>query len=164
MFLLKLKRRTRLRKSLCFAVFGLFFLFTSYVNAGHDFMERLLKASTLIKEESCSNGKTKIERRLIMDRKLSLVVIIIEPNADYKKSQFYSEDNKDFYSLIFYNIFNDKAPGSTHLVKNAQSGDLQELDFPQWLEELNKADSNAAKSVTNKLGSDCKTTYQAPKR
>ena len=155
-----------MRKLFGFAILGLFFLLLSQAYAGHDFMDEMRKALALIKEESCSNGKTKIERRHIKttDMELSMILIIFKPEAASQKSQFYREDNKDFYSLIFYKIFNDKAPGSSHMMKNAQSGDLQELTFPQWLKELEKSDSNAAKSVTNKPGSDCKTTYQAPNR
>ena len=155
-----------MKKFFGLTAFGLFFLLTSSSNAGHEFMGEMRKTSTLLKEESCSNGKTKVEHRRVASPRMtmSMVVVMLEPDAASKKSEFYREDNKDFYRLIFYKLFSNSAPGSSHMVKWAQSGDLKELDFPRWLQELRSADPNAANSLTNQPGSDCLVTYPAPSR
>lgn len=146
------------------AALGLFFLLSSAVDAGHDFMNEVQKALTLIKEDSCSNGKTKIEHRRINTKniKMSMVLVMLEPDATSKKSEFYRETNKGFYSLIFYKLVDDKTLDVSHMIKRVQSGNLEKLDFPQWLQELQKADPSAAKSLMNQPGSDCSTTYQIP--
>lgn len=144
-----------MRRLLGLVLFAALIAFSFPAHAGHNFMAEMRKITTLVKEESCSNGLVKIEYRLgeMMEKKFSMTLVIFEPDAASKKSEFYRESNKDFYSLIFYKIsFPD---GASHYMKKAQSGDLKELNPAEWIKEMSMADTNAAKSIMSYGDEDC---------
>jgi len=153
-----------MKKVISFVVFFAIFLLFSPVYAGHDFMNEMRKAATLTKKESCSNGRTTIEYLSLqmMDVKLLLTLVVIEPDEKMKKSEFYKEENKDFYSTIFYKLFlssHDKEEVS-YFVKSAESGDLESISDFLWFKVLRRADYNAARSLMGQPGSDCKIVNQ----
>lgn len=158
-----------MRRLLGLVLFAALVAFSFPTYAGHDFMAEMKKITFLFEERSCSNGLVKIEYRagVMVEKKFFMVLVIFEPDAASKKSEFYRESNKDFYSLIFYGIFPDtdtSAEADTYYIKKAQSGDLKELPAFQWIEELFIADPNVVKSLMQQPGSDCVTVLSVQPR
>lgn len=158
-----------MRKLLGLVLFVAFVAFSFPAYAGHDFMAEMRKITTLIEEESCSNGLIKIEHRVgeMMGKKILMTLIIFEPDAASKMSEFYRESNKDFYSLIFYRLYtvkNSSTIDSTYYMKKAQSGDLEELVVSRWHQAIKIADPNLAMGLMQQPESDCTATYHAPSR
>lgn len=156
-----------MKKLFGFATFGLLLLLSSHAYAGHDFMETIRQRLSLEKKEICSNGKTTVEHRFseVLGTRFSLVLVILEPNTASRESQFYTEENKDFYSLIFYNYKMLNTKNETQIlyfIKQIQSGNLKEVTASSWLQEIIAAEPNAAKSLTQQPGSDCSVIYQVP--
>jgi len=152
-----------MKKIIGFVTFFALFLLFSPVHAGHDFMKEMKQAATLTKKESCSNGKTTIEHMTILfwNRNLSVVFVTLGPDNDSKNSQFYTEENKDFYSTIFYKIFvSQDKKNAEYFIKYFQSGDLEKVSDGRWYARLVGADSNAFKSLVGQPGSDCKVVNQ----
>jgi len=117
------------------------------VHAGHDFMEAFRQEATLVKEEFCSGGKTKIEHRMIRTANGDFPIVFITVNPGNVPE---GGAREIFYKLVFYQIDSD------HMIKPIGSGNLEKLTRQQWMGELRKADANAAKSLLKESGSDCR--------
>ena len=155
-----------MKKLLGIILSGSVFLFSSPVHAGHDLMEMFRQNGALMKKESCSNQKTSIEDRSgeVNETKYHLLLIILEPDQAIKKSEFYTEENKDFYSLIFYKLVSYSDAKTYFYIKQPESGNLEQTTWLKWLNALTVADANAVKSLLHQKGSDCKTSYQSPEK
>lgn len=159
-------------KSLCFFLFVTLLIISQPVNAGHDFMEALRQSTILIRKESCSDGNTKIERRLsetagdsflIAGEKYLMTVITVDKISN--RDEFYTERHKNFYSTTFYTLsYVRDQRRADFFIKRSRSGVIEDVSVHLWFEEVKKADPNAAKSLTKQLGSDCKTTHEAMAR
>src|SRR3989338_4490347 len=92
------------------------------VHAGHDFMEAFRQGSTLVKEDSCSKGKTKIEYRTLSTPDADIPIIFVTMNPPNIPS---GSPTEIFDKLIFYQIGSGRT--TEYMIKPPDSGDLIEF-------------------------------------